>query len=126
MFDADAFEIVLLIVHAQAHKLPKEVSLATTTELAIIADDLQCGDPIAPFVQHWGSNNDFWAESGSYGNLIQKIFICSVFQLKERFPSVTHKLIIRCLTQVPALGLPIDPSILRKYLGSFWKFPFVQ
>ncbi|KKO98627.1 hypothetical protein THAR02_09277 [Trichoderma harzianum] len=59
MFDPDAFEIVLRIVHAQLHKLPKELSLATMAQVAIIADDLQCSDPIAHFAQQWGSNNDF-------------------------------------------------------------------
>lgn len=113
MFDPDAFEIVLRIVHAQTHKFPKELSLATATQVGVIADDLQCSDPIAHFVQHWSMHGNFWASSSSYADLIRKVFICSVFQLKERFSSLTHTATICSLTRVPNLGLPIDPSILR-------------
>ncbi|KAK4073006.1 uncharacterized protein Triagg1_5683 [Trichoderma aggressivum f. europaeum] len=113
MFDPEAFEIVLHIVHAQAHKLPKQLSLATATQVAVIADDLQCCDLIAFFVRKWSVYSDFWAASSTYRELIKKIFICSVFRVKERFPKLTYTAVACSLTQVPNLGLPIDPSILR-------------
>ncbi|KAL6812101.1 hypothetical protein J3E69DRAFT_349375 [Trichoderma sp. SZMC 28015] len=113
MFDADAFEIVLLVVHAQAHKLPKEVSLATVAHVAIIADDLQCGDPISPFVQQWTLNSNLWITSAEGWQLMQKIFICAVFQLKERFSSLTHTAITSSLNKIPSYGLPISPQILQ-------------
>ncbi|KAL5086375.1 hypothetical protein Trisim1_009100 [Trichoderma cf. simile WF8] len=113
MFDPDAFEIILLIVHAQAHKLPKEVSLDMVTHVAILADDLQCADPISPFIRQWALNNNFWSTSVEFGQLMQKIFICTVFQLKERFSSLTQTAITSSLNKIPSYGLPISPQIIK-------------
>lgn len=113
MFDPDAFEIVLRIVHAQLHKLPKELSLATMTQVAIIADDLQCSDPIAHFAQQWGSNNDFWSASNTWIDLSRKIFICSVFQLKDKFSWLTQAAIIHSLKKVSSYGIPVPQQILK-------------
>ncbi|KAL7957346.1 hypothetical protein V8C34DRAFT_188317 [Trichoderma compactum] len=116
MFDPDAFEIVLRIVHAQAHKLPKEIPLATMTQVAVIADDLLCSSPVAPFILQWSSNDDFWTTSSHFKETIYKIFICSVFGLKEKFSSMTHKAIINSTEQKIVYGVPLYPPILRKYL----------
>ncbi|KAK4063756.1 hypothetical protein Trihar35433_8464 [Trichoderma harzianum] len=113
MFDPDAFEIVLRIVHAQLHKLPKELSLTTMTQVAIIADDLQCSDPVAHFAQQWGSNNDFWSASHSWLDLSRKIFICSVFKLKEWFSPLTQTAIIYSFNKVSSYGIPIPQQILQ-------------
>ncbi|KAL7908321.1 hypothetical protein GGI35DRAFT_481024 [Trichoderma velutinum] len=113
MFDPNAFEIILRIIHAQAHKLPKEVSLFAMTQVAVIADDLQCSNPVAPFAQQWGSNSNFWAGSVTYGDMIRKIFISSVFELKEKFSAYTRTVINCSLTPVPSLGLPISLQILQ-------------
>ncbi|KAL6692276.1 hypothetical protein J3F84DRAFT_104236 [Trichoderma pleuroticola] len=113
MFDPDAFEIVLRIIHAQAHKLPKEISLATMTHVAIIADDLLCSSPIAPFVPQWSSDDNFWAASVQFRETLHKIFICLVFGLKEKFSSMTHKAIINSIDQKIVCGIPLCLPILQ-------------
>ncbi|QYS99889.1 hypothetical protein H0G86_007009 [Trichoderma simmonsii] len=113
MFDPDAFEIVLRIIHAQAHKLPKEISLATMTRVAIIADDLLCSSPIAPFVPQWSSKDDFWATSVQFSATLEKIFICFVFGLKETFSSMTHKAIIHSIDGKIVCGIPLCLPILQ-------------
>ncbi|KAL6792782.1 hypothetical protein J3E68DRAFT_428139 [Trichoderma sp. SZMC 28012] len=113
MFDPDAFEIVLRIIHAQAHKLPKEISLATMTRVAIIADDLLCSSPIAPFVPQWSSKDDFWATSVQFSATIEKIFICFVFGLKEKFSSMTHQAIIHAIDRKIVCSVPLCLSILQ-------------
>ncbi|KAK0757938.1 hypothetical protein N5P37_009233 [Trichoderma harzianum] len=113
MFDPDAFEIVLRILHAQAHELPKEIPLATMTQVAVIADDLLCSSPIAPFVPQWSSNDDFWAASVQFSATIEKIFICFVFGLKEKFTSMTHRAIMKSIDQKNVYDVPLCPTILQ-------------
>lgn len=113
MFDPKAFEIVLRILHAQAHELPKEIPLATMTQVAVIADDLLCSSPIAPFVPQWSSNDDFWAASVQFSATIEKIFICFVFGLKEKFTSMTHRAIMNSVDRKNVYSVPLCPTILQ-------------
>lgn len=115
MFDPDAFEIVLRILHAQAHELPKEIPLATMTQVAVIADDLLCSSPVAPFIPQWSSNDDFWTTSKIFSEIIEKVFICSVFGLKERFSSMTFRAIMSSVDRKIVYDVPLCPQILRKY-----------
>jgi hypothetical protein len=53
IFDAEAFELVLNIIHGKTRNVPRAVSLNLLAAVASIVDDLECHDTLAFFSQGW-------------------------------------------------------------------------
>ena len=53
VFDAEAFELVLKIIHGKTRGIPQDVELDLLAGIASIVDDLECYDALSFFSQKW-------------------------------------------------------------------------
>ncbi|KAF4423140.1 hypothetical protein F53441_14275 [Fusarium austroafricanum] len=53
IFDAEAFELVLKIIHGKTRGIPQDVELDLLAGIASIVDDLECYDALSFFSQKW-------------------------------------------------------------------------
>ncbi|KAL7931938.1 hypothetical protein V8C35DRAFT_105406 [Trichoderma chlorosporum] len=107
MFNSDAFEIVLRIIHAQADKVPEELSLDMLTNVAVIADDLQYTSPLLPFVKLWTSKKNIWEWPKVFNAAIQQVFVSWIFKLGEIFKAMTRRTVL-----LSHPNLKLDPGSL--------------
>ncbi|KAL7943994.1 hypothetical protein V8C42DRAFT_94412 [Trichoderma barbatum] len=85
-------------------------------KVAAVADDLQCSIPVKPFVRQWSSKAGFWEVRETpmvLIELLEQIFVCLVFEFKEKFTSATHELIMQSASHMNPYGIPIYPSVLQ-------------
>ncbi|KAM0255351.1 hypothetical protein ACHAQJ_005871 [Trichoderma viride] len=113
IFDAEAFKIVMNMIHAQLRELPDEVTLAMLANIAVIVDDLNCQNSVNFFAKLWidklDKSNIQWYISE---NLAHTIFVASVFELAEQFKMATYHAIIGPPDILSSSELPIAPQIL--------------
>lgn len=113
LFDAEAFELVLKIIHGKSRNIPRTVSLDLLAAMASIVDDLECHDTIAFFSQGWIL---------AYGNitpastktLAQLILVSFVFENARIFKTASRLAIIHSRGTVSSYELPIRVAIMGK------------
>ncbi|KAF4414898.1 het-d [Fusarium acutatum] len=114
LFDSEALRIVMKVVHAQAQDLPDEVTLQMIVSIAEVVDDLQCHDALSFFVKVWINRLSESVPSQMCDELVQWIFVASVFGLDEKFKQATRVAIMRSTGPIDILGLPMRPGIFDK------------
>ncbi|KAF5227549.1 hypothetical protein FANTH_14742 [Fusarium anthophilum] len=114
LFDSEAVKIVMKIIHAQTQDLPDEVTLEMIVSIAEVVDDLQCHEALSFFVKAW-IGRLFWPIPISMcDEVVQWIFIASVFGLDEKFKEATRVAVMHSTGPIDSLGLPMRPDILDK------------
>ncbi|KAH7191467.1 hypothetical protein BKA60DRAFT_626159 [Fusarium oxysporum] len=114
LFDPEALRIVMKVIHAQAQDLPDEVTLQMIVSVAEVVDDLQCHDALLFFVKVWINRLSESVPSQMCDELVQWIFVASVFGLNEKFKQATRVAIMRSTGSINILGLPMRPDIVDK------------
>ncbi|KAF5258405.1 hypothetical protein FOXYS1_11023 [Fusarium oxysporum] len=114
LFDPEALRIVMKVIHAQAQDLPDEVTLQMIVSIAEVVDDLQCHDALSFFVNVWINRLSESVPSQMCDELVQWIFVASVFGLDEKFKQATRVAIMRSTGPIDILGLPMRPDIVDK------------
>ncbi|KAG7423122.1 hypothetical protein Forpi1262_v015769 [Fusarium oxysporum f. sp. raphani] len=114
LFDPEALRIVMKVIHAQAQDLPDEVTLQMIVSIAEVVDDLQCHDALSFFVKVWINRLSESVPSQMCDELVQWIFVASVFGLDEKFKQATRVAIMRSTGPIDILGLPMRPDIVDK------------
>jgi hypothetical protein len=116
IFDAEAFELILKIIHGKTRGIPQDVELDLLAGIASIVDDLECYDALSFFSQKWLLEYGLTYSLPQSVNktLAQLILVSFVFGNSTLFQSST-RIAIRCSSDaLPTFGLPIRPEITSK------------
>ncbi|KAL3599833.1 hypothetical protein FPOAC2_04061 [Fusarium poae] len=116
LFEPEAIRIVMKVIHAQAQDLPDEVTLQMIVSIAEVVDDLQCHDALSFFVKVWINRLPESVPSQMCDELVQRIFVASVFGLDEKFKQATRVAVMRSTGPIDILGLPMRPDILGMFI----------
>ncbi|KAF4473343.1 het-d [Fusarium agapanthi] len=114
LFDPEALRIVMKVIHAQAQDLPDEVTLQMIVLIAEVVNDLQCHNALSFFVKVWINRLSESVPSQMCDELVQWIFVASVFGLDEKFKQATRKAIVHSTGPINILGLAMRPDIVGK------------
>jgi hypothetical protein len=114
LFDPEALKTVLRIIHAQTQDLPDDVTLEMLTQIAKVVDDLDCPEALSFFVKIWTARFSQPLPCQMCDELVQWIFIASVFGLSEKFKQATRVAIIESTERMNSVELPIFPGIIDK------------
>lgn len=116
LFDSEALRIVMKVIHAQTQDLPDEVTLQMIVSIAEVVDDLQCHDALSIFVKAWINRLSQSVSSQVCDELVQWIFVASVFGLDDKFKQATRVAIMRSTGPIDILGLPMRPDIVGMFI----------
>jgi hypothetical protein len=116
-WDAEAFLILMNVLHLRNRQVPRSVSLEMLTKIAVLVDFYECWEA----VDMWGST---WANGIKYSEpvpltygreLIMWICVARVFGLVAEFKQATQTAIKQSHESIQISGLPIYPNIVGKY-----------
>jgi hypothetical protein len=114
IFDAEAFELVLKIIHGKTRDVPRSVKLDLLSDIATIVDDLECHEAVAFFSTNWlfGWTVD-WLQPGQLNDkpLAQVILASFVFEHASLFQTYTKMAIRHNIDVVSTYDLPIRADV---------------
>jgi hypothetical protein len=116
IFDVEAFELVLKIIHGKTRGIPQNVELDLLAGIASIVDDLECYDALSLFSQKWLLEYGWTYTLPQSVNktLAQLILVSFVFGNAALFQSST-RIAIQCINDaLPTFELPIRLEITSK------------
>jgi hypothetical protein len=120
-FDADAFTIVMYLIHGLNRKeqVPREVDVEMLARIAVVTDYLGCYDAVALASEIWLAAlkpiSDAAAQTYNRTTIIF-LFISSVFADRTTFERCVRTAIWETSGPVPTLGLPIPGKIAGRSL----------
>ncbi|KAG9498429.1 hypothetical protein J7337_009234 [Fusarium musae] len=117
IFDPEAFELVLKIIHGKTRDVPRSVKLDLLSDIATIVDDLECHEAVAFFSTNWlfGWTVD-WLQPGQLRDkpLAQVILASFVFEHASLFQTYTKMAIRHNIDVVSTYDLPIRADVSDK------------
>ncbi|KAG8357869.1 hypothetical protein FVEN_g4356 [Fusarium venenatum] len=114
LFDPEALGIVLRIIHAQNQDLPDDVTLEMLVSIGKVVDDLQCHEALFFFAKVWKSRIFQPIPSHMCNELIQWIFVASVFKFDKCLNMATNVALMESTGHIDSLELPIISDIIDK------------
>ncbi|EFY90643.1 hypothetical protein MAC_03223 [Metarhizium acridum CQMa 102] len=96
IFNRQAFEMVMDIIHGQTHKTPDRVSLDMMADVAAITDDLQCHNAVKFVANAWMDRLQASPPKKICSDLYKWILIAWVFDQPDLFQSTTRLAIMEC------------------------------
>ncbi|KAH6989287.1 hypothetical protein BKA56DRAFT_575457 [Ilyonectria sp. MPI-CAGE-AT-0026] len=112
IFDPEAFEIVMKIIHGKTRMLPQKVTFEMLASISTIVDDLQCHDATWFIVKQWLSHIPQRIPKEICEGLARWILISFVFEDAVSFRLSTQQAILHSDGPMPNFGLPIHPQII--------------
>ncbi|KAF5229165.1 hypothetical protein FANTH_14292 [Fusarium anthophilum] len=116
VFDVQAFEVVLKVIHGKPRGVPKIAQLDLLSQMASIVDDLECYDALSFCTDIW-----LWAYGGTYKlpermdkTLAQLILVSFVFANKDIFQRCIQRAARYTCEGMPTFDLPIRADIPRR------------
>ncbi|KAF5558002.1 integral membrane protein [Fusarium napiforme] len=117
IFDAEAFELVLKIIHGKTRDVPRSVKLDLLSDIATIVDDLECHEAVAFFSTNWlfGWTVE-WLQPGQLRDkpLAQVILASFVFEHASLFQTYTKMAIRHNIDVISTYDLPIRADVSDK------------
>lgn len=119
VFDPEAFNIVMSILHAQFSKVPDKVSLEMLSNIALVVQYLICGRSVHHFGKLWLTELDKDIDPDEdvehdVTTCWRNLFVSETFGLKDRIEWVGRMAIFWCPNIYVCLKSPINPHILGK------------
>lgn len=119
MFDPEAFNIVLSILHAKFSEVPDILSLEMLSNIALIVRELGCEKSVRHFGKLWLTELDKDLdpdEDVEYDvtTCWRNLFISETFGLKDRSEWAGRMVLFWCPNIDTCLKLPINPYFLGK------------
>ncbi|KGQ06693.1 hypothetical protein BBAD15_g7991 [Beauveria bassiana D1-5] len=90
LFDAEAFRIVLSVIHGQSKDVPERVSVRLLAEISAVVEDLQCRDAVWFYAKVWFRYLGEELPAEVSPDLFDWIFISSVFDEPSIFTATTQ------------------------------------
>ncbi|KAG8664742.1 uncharacterized protein FPOAC1_013522 [Fusarium poae] len=113
VFDAQAFELVLKIIHGKTRGLPQNAELDLLSRIASIVDDLECHDALSFFTETWLSSYGwlYTLPQRMDKTLAQLILVSFVFANENLFQKCTQRAARYTSEGMPTFDLPIRADI---------------
>ncbi|KAI1055238.1 hypothetical protein LB505_013451 [Fusarium chuoi] len=116
IFDDEAFELILKIIHGKTRGTPRSVSLDLLAGIATIVDDLECHESLSFFSEGWllGYPNTS-THCPIRGKALSQLILASfVFEDAKLFESYTKTAIKYSDDALPTFKLPIREDIISR------------
>ncbi|KAM0490251.1 hypothetical protein ACHAP8_011725 [Fusarium lateritium] len=111
-WDAEAFLILMNILHHNARRVPRKIRLETLAKIATLVDYYDCHEAVNIWAERWISNLSL-AEPKYYSRiLLQRLTVARVFPDNAAFRALTKVAIERSRGPIHTLGLPIPQQII--------------
>jgi hypothetical protein len=113
-WDADAFMVLMNILHCRNRSVPKKISLDLLTRIAVLVDYYECYEAVQIYSDMWIEHlRQKFPETYSR-TLVLWICISWVFSKEEDFEQATRIAIKQCKDRIQTMELPIPERIVRK------------
>uniref|UniRef100_A0A0D2XY79 BTB domain-containing protein n=1 Tax=Fusarium oxysporum (strain Fo5176) TaxID=660025 RepID=A0A0D2XY79_FUSOF len=117
IFNAEAFELVLKIIHGKTRDVPRNVKLDLLADIATIVDDLECHEAVAFFSTNWLLGWPVgWPSTEELRDkpLAQLILASFVFEHASLFKTSTKMAIRHNIDVISTYELPIRADVSDK------------
>ncbi|KAG4259292.1 hypothetical protein FPRO03_12968 [Fusarium proliferatum] len=117
VFDVQAFEVVLKIIHGKTRRVPQRAKLNLLSKIASIVDDLECYDALSFCTETWLSSYGgpfYTLPQRMDKKLAQLILVSFVFANKQIFRDSTKRAARYTCEGMPTFDLPIRADIPRR------------
>ncbi|EWZ80298.1 hypothetical protein NW765_011590 [Fusarium oxysporum] len=117
IFNAEAFELVLKIIHGKTRDVPRNVKLDLLADIATIVDDLECHEAVAFFSTNWLFGWPVgWPSTEELRDkpLAQLILASFVFEHASLFQTYTKMAIRHNIDVISTYELPIRADVSDK------------
>ncbi|KAF5567960.1 hypothetical protein FPHYL_3023 [Fusarium phyllophilum] len=116
VFDVQAFEVVLKIIHGKTRRIPQSAELDLLSKIASIVDDLECYDALSFCAERWLLiyNGFFTLPKRMDKTLAQLILVSFVFVDKDIFRKCIQRAARYTCEGMPTFDLPIRADIPRR------------
>ncbi|KAI1025246.1 hypothetical protein LB504_010018 [Fusarium proliferatum] len=117
VFDVQAFEVVLKIIHGKPRGVPQTPGLDLLSKIASIVDDLECYDALSFCAERWLSlycGSLYPQPERMDKTLAQLILVSSVFANEHMFRSCIQRAARYTCEGMPTYDLPIRADIPRR------------
>jgi hypothetical protein len=117
-WDAEAFLILLNIIHLRNKKVPRTISLVQLAKIAVLVDYYECEEVMEMFLDVWSEPLKASAPIplGYCRDLVLWIFVSWTFGLGDSFEQATAVAIDRSKKTLSTLDLPIPAKVLGKLI----------
>ncbi|KAB5522865.1 hypothetical protein GE09DRAFT_1195097 [Coniochaeta sp. 2T2.1] len=112
-FHADAFPIVMHIIHENDDKVPKVLDLDLLGKAALVVDDLGCANAVSYVVKLWMEEQELDLPGTVNRDLMVWLFISYALRLADYFKRISRTAILKSKGPLPSLNLPISDGVLR-------------
>ncbi|KAH7171419.1 hypothetical protein EDB81DRAFT_778430 [Dactylonectria macrodidyma] len=112
IFDPEAFEIIMNIIHGKSRSLPLKIEFEMLACIATVVDDLQCHEAVWFVAKKWLNDIRKRIPSVICKDLASWILISYVFDEPKIFTASTQSAILRSDGPMPTFDLPIRPHII--------------
>lgn len=119
IFDPEAFEIMIKVIHGKNRDIPRTVNTELLAGISAIVDDLECHDNVWFFAKGWLLDLRYVAPPIMCKEVAQVILISFVFNDPILFEASAKTAITSNLSAMPTFGLPIRPKVLRRSSKSY-------
>ncbi|RGP62440.1 hypothetical protein FSPOR_9287 [Fusarium sporotrichioides] len=111
-WDAEAFLILMNVLHHKTYKVPQTINLETLTKIATLVDYYDCNDAVSIWVEKWISNLSLGDPEYYSRELLLRLTVARVFRDNKAFRALTRVAIERSRGPIHTLGLPIPQQII--------------
>ena len=114
IFNAEAFELVLKIIHGKTRDVPRSVKLDLLADIATIVDDLECHEAVAFFSTNWlfGWPVEWPSTEELRGKPLAQLILASfVFEHASLFQTYTKMAIRHNIDVISTYELPIRADV---------------
>ncbi|KAK7432024.1 hypothetical protein QQZ08_001314 [Neonectria magnoliae] len=112
IFDPDAFQIVMNVIHGKTRQTPMEMELKQLADFAAVVDDLECHDAVWFVARIWVGQLSKSGYATGIANIARVILVSSVFNEERLFQTSTSQAILQGTNSLSTYGLPIRPKIV--------------
>ncbi|SPJ72619.1 uncharacterized protein FTOL_02348 [Fusarium torulosum] len=111
-WDAEAFLMLMNILHHKSHRVPRTITLETLTKIATLVDYYDCHEAVTIWVENWVSNLSLEEPDYYSRELLMRLTVARVFPNNKAFRALTEVAIERSRGPIHTLGLPIPQQII--------------
>ncbi|XEV07196.1 hypothetical protein FSHL1_012483 [Fusarium sambucinum] len=111
-WDAEAFRILMNILHHNARRVPRTITLETLAKIATLVDYYDCHEAVNIWVERWSSNISLEEPEYYSRELLLRLSVARVFHDYQAFSALTETTITCSRGPIHTLGLPIPQQII--------------
>jgi hypothetical protein len=116
-WDAEAFLILLNIIHLRNRQVPRTVTLETLAKIATLVDYYECGEAVESFIESWlaAVRRNAAMPTLYCRELVLWIWISWMFDMSDWFKEATAVFIKAGSTDFHSHGIPLPTKVSSKF-----------